>query len=297
MKSSVILLACVCALLPAATSAQPGKTVDTPVRIDASRIHFVVSSDAGGVNRVIDTTESVTVSSLTPSTRTALRSFISGLPRFADYKYSSCHDRAHAVYMLLPDSLKRYAAKIWVFAPERITLAVTGTIGLRGQTNGTGATPVGWGYHVALAFREGDDAVIYDAALAPDRLITQEDWFGMMEIPLGSLATILAGQNYLFFASSAGNFAPNRNVYNGSMFRYEGDSRNNNWIPKSLARDAVGEAILKQNACPALLPQIHNADALQDLLIRRALPSECSALDGLFQSQTTRWIGILAGRM
>ena len=75
------------------------------------------------------------------------------LERFPRYIYSGCHNRAHASYLLLPPALKAKVMKIWVIAPSAYSIGFSGNIGLKG--NEPGYSAVSWGFHVALAYRDG----------------------------------------------------------------------------------------------------------------------------------------------
>lgn len=91
-----------------------------------------------------------------------------GSSDFPEYLFSGCHDRAHAVYLLLPQAFRTKAVKLWVLAPSKITGAIRGDITLR-DVLGNGR--VRWGYHVALGFRYGNDYLVYDPALATGLLL------------------------------------------------------------------------------------------------------------------------------
>ena len=112
---------------------------------------------------------------------------------FPNYLLSGCHDRAHAAYMLLSEEIKDKAMKVWVVAPSAYTRGVKGTIGLQGNPG------IKWRYHVALAFQTSKGIVVYDAGLAPNKLISEQDWFALAEYPALSFRTYTAGEAYLFY--------------------------------------------------------------------------------------------------
>ncbi|HEU4558355.1 MAG TPA: protein-glutamine glutaminase family protein [Longimicrobium sp.] len=234
---------------------------------------------------------------VTPTSEAARRHIadaIGSLPRFPDYLNSGCHDRAHAAFLLLPDSLRWYSMKIWVFAPERFTAGVTGVITLRDNSVRTTEAEARWGYHVALAFKDSAGKLsVHDPALAPGRLISREEWFALMNIPSMSFWTLVPGWVYNFHSTSGLDLADhgsrNGNLFNGGMFDYSGKSRDERWIPRALARDAVGEAVSRGNACSTLAGLRTNPGEMQKRLEENTLPADCSAQIELFERELDRW--------
>lgn len=238
---------------------------------------------------------------LTESIRQEILTSITALPRFPDYLFSGCHDRAHAAYLLLPDSLKQYSAKMWLFAPERYTAGIRGTITLRENSQRSSESGVSWGYHVALAFRDSAGTVyVFDPALSPDRLVTREEWFDLMVIPALAFWTLAPGSTYSFFSTLGldltNNESRNGNIFNGGMFDYTGAYFVERWIPRALARDAVGELVMKDQVCQELESLEREPGILQDRLDKNSVPAACTPALQLYREELVRWTRLLDGR-
>lgn len=226
--------------------------------------------------------------------RAAFQSYITGLPRFPAYLFSGCHDRAHAAYLLLPDSLKDRVAKLWVLSPSKYTAALPGFISLTNPPQG--AENVQWDYHVALSYLDGDQVMVFDPALAPDRVLTREEWFSEMTFPQPSIWTLSQGNVYMFYTTQTDQYSVNRDIWSGNSSGYSGSFVQRNFIPEALARDAVGAAIANRNACPALLSEISEPTDLLTRLQKNDLPGECRDLAALFQGERSTWIRRLSSR-
>lgn len=229
------------------------------------------------------------------ATQRSVAEAVRALPRFPDYLYSGCHDRAHAAYMLLPDSLVAYATKVWLFSPERLTFVVPGTISLRENRDRRSTEGVRWGYHVALSFLDAKgNVLVFDPALAPGRLIAHRDWLALMRIPEHSIWTRWQAPRYLFFSTDSTMASPGR-VFNGGTFGYtpSDSARIKHFIPRALARDAVGEALLRDGGCDALRSIATKPGLLQSELEKDGLPAECAAQKELYTREVERWKQVL----
>lgn len=234
------------------------------------------------------------VASLTPLERADLDSEISRLPKFGPYLFSGCHDRAQASYQLLSSPSRMKGYKVWIFSPERHTSAISGRIKLRSEDEY--AKKVDWGYHVALLFYDGSEKLILDQGLSPGRLISIEQWFSKMAIPVGSFWTITNGDIYLFnsteelrsprYASPA-----NQNVFNGYFHNYQSDA--NKHLSRNLARDDVGQMLMAQNVCPELKSILTNPGQLGEKLKSGHLASNCQTATSFYNERFSYWRNLL----
>lgn len=213
--------------------------------------------------------------------------------RFANYRLSGCHDRAHAAYLLLSQQLQAKAVKMWVVAPSLLTRALQGRITYPADAS------VNWGYHVALGFMTNDGMMLFDPTLSPGRLLTEGEWLGSFEYPSFSLRMVSQPQVYLFFDEPriVVDFMKEENVAYGNMgiwtggsFEYTGLSRENNWIPNALARDAIGALVEDATVCEALRSYKGKPAELLNVLQNEGLPSSCSSEARLFKETRAAWI-------
>jgi hypothetical protein len=223
----------------------------------------------------------------------AFEAAVGKMQRFPRYFYSGCHDRAHAAYLLLPESLRSKTRKIWVVAPARYTAAVGGTIGLRGT--GAAASAVDWGYHVALAIDTPDGMRVYDAALHPQGTITRDAWFEIMTIPRLAFWTVSRGALYLFNYSGLATPALNGGeVWNGSANYYHLYNVADRIMPDNLARDAVGVQATAGQTCPELIALATNPQGLLTFLqAGDTAPDGCKVSVSLFNRERERWRQLL----
>jgi hypothetical protein len=244
--------------------------------------------------------ESLYERSVSTADLAAINEAIRSMPRFADYLYSGCHDRAHAGYLLLPPALAINSMKIWVFAPQRFAPGISGMITLRENPSRTTEAGVRWGYHVAVAFKDSlGGHHIYDPALAPDGLITREQWFALMEVPQLSFWTLMPGWVYSFASIPVAHetiVARPEGVMNGGFFQYNQTALREHWIPQALARDAVGQAVATGETCRALESLLMNPGEMQTRLRAHNLPADCSPQVELFDREMQKWIGLLERR-
>ena len=238
--------------------------------------------------------QKLNVGQLTSQEKTELDSAIGRLPKFGAYLFSGCHDRSQASYQLLPAELKNKAYKAWIFSPERHTSSISGRIKLR--SNEEYAKQVEWGYHVALFFYDGNQKLVLDQGLSPGNLVSVEEWFAKMNIPVGSFWTITNGDVYLFnsteelrsprYASPA-----NQNIFNGNFHRYQ--SNENKYLSRNLARDDAGYMLMTQNGCPELKPLLSNPGPLGESLKLGRLPSRCQAVLAFYGERFRFWENLL----
>jgi hypothetical protein len=213
--------------------------------------------------------------------------------RFANYRLSGCHDRAHAAYMLLSEGLQAKAIKMWVVAPSLYTRAVQGRITYPADAS------VNWGYHVALGFMTSEGIMLFDPTLSPGRLLTESEWLGSFEYPSLSFRMISEPTIYLFFdepqmvvdfMKQNGVAYGNMGIWTGNSFGYTGVSRANQWIPSALARDAVGALVEDGTVCEALRAYRGKPDQLLTVLQNGNLPATCSREKGIFNETKAVWL-------
>ena len=119
-----------------------------------------------------DPGRSPTSDTLTVADEAGLLAAYTALPSTPRYLYSGCHDRAHAIYLLLPKIFQPRLMKIWVMTPSVYTEAISGHI-TSTRTN-PGDKDIFWGYHVALVFHSADGSLkVLDPALEPGHIVTQ----------------------------------------------------------------------------------------------------------------------------
>jgi hypothetical protein len=219
---------------------------------------------------------------------------IKKIPSFSSYYFSGCHDRSQATFQLLPAALRGKTYKVWVFSPERHTSTVSGTIGLK--TEDPIAKQVAWGYHVALFFFDGNAKLVLDQGLSPGKLITIDQWFAKMNIPVGSFWTVTNGNNYLFnstvnaMSPSQSNPA-NQDLFNGYFYNYV--SSKDKYLSSNLARDDAGYMVMSQNVCPELKPLLTKPGELGQKLKSGQLPATCQKLSDYYNERFTYWRNLL----
>lgn len=207
--------------------------------------------------------------------------------QFPSYIFSGCQDRAHAAWMLLPAALKDKVSKVWVVAPSRHSASVKGTIRL--MPNIPGSLDVRWGYHVALGYKNEEGLMLFDGCIAPGKVLEGETWFAALRPDPLSFWTMTAGRIYMFYPTAAPN-SVNKEIWGGNAYEYAGPPAAENRIPAALARDAVGEAILKNRECEVLKTEAKDADALLERLKKGDVPAGCEGLLDLFKKQKQVWI-------
>lgn len=217
---------------------------------------------------------------------------VSALPEFPVYPFSGCHDRAHALWRLLPERLKGLTEKVWLFAPGATTLAFGDSI----TTPSLGAASPNWKYHVALTYRSAIGRRVLDPT-APGwkhSPPTETDWLARFAIPAHTLGGALAPSKYLFYAIKADGVGPSTNALGsvmntGEFFECVGLCRDEGNIENALARDAVGAAIISgDNSCPELSTVAEKPDELLTKL-KQDLGPGCADLTSTFQRARESW--------
>ncbi|WP_375755624.1 protein-glutamine glutaminase family protein [Corallococcus exercitus] len=215
---------------------------------------------------------------------------VSAMEQFPPYLYSGCHDRAHAAYMMLPESLRLKTKKIWVVGPSRYTAAIQGTIGLRATDSAS--QKVDWGYHVALAVETPVGMRLFDPALQPGATLTRDEWFALMKLPRMSIWTITTGELYLFNYATLNMAAKNgTEIWNGNANYYHLYSPKDRIIPDNLARDAVGVDALRGLTCSAIQLRLADPQELLNLLNGGVanVPTDCVSSVQKFEAEKARW--------
>lgn len=207
--------------------------------------------------------------------------------QFPGYMFGGCQERAHAAWLKLPTGLKDKVSKIWVVAPSRHSASVKGIIRL--VPNIPGSIDVRWGHHAALAYNNEDGLMVYDGCIAQGRVLEGGVWFAALKPDPLSFWTMTAGRIYAFYPTSAPG-STNREIWGGNAYEYTGDPAAENRIPTMLARDAVGEAILKNRECEVLKPEAKDAEALLERLKKGDVPAGCENLVDLFKTTKEGWI-------
>lgn len=216
----------------------------------------------------------------------AFHDYVKGAPQFPRYIFGGSQDRAHAAYMLMPASLKNKVSKIWVISPSKHSASVKGIIKL--SPNVPDSLDVKWGYHAALAYKNDDGLQVYDPAIGQGKVLAAGDWFAYLKPSPLTFWTMTAARIYMFYATNAAN-SSNKDIWGGNAYEYTGDAAAQQLIPTALARDAVGEAILKNRKCEIIKPEAKDADALLDRLKKGTIPEGCEDLVELFKAQKKIW--------
>lgn len=223
---------------------------------------------------------------LTPEEEKAFQDHVKKL-QFPTYIFGGGQDRAHAAYLTLPASLKDKVVKVWVVGASKHSASVKGVIRL--VPNIPGSVGVRWGYHGALAYNNEDGLQVYDAAIAPGRVLEGGAWFAALKPDPLSFWTMTAGRIYMFSPTSAPN-STNTEIWGGNAHEYTGPPAAEHRIPIALARDAVGEAILKNRECEVWKPEAKDTEALLERLKKGDVPAGCENLLDLFKSRKQLWI-------
>ena len=212
---------------------------------------------------------------------------VKSIPPFPRYLFSASRDRVHAAYMMLPAALKQKVSKVWIVSPSRHSASVKGFIRLTPDV--PDSIDVKWDYHVALAYTNAEGLQVYDPAIAPGKVLDGEAWLShIMPDPL-SFWTLTAARIYFFHPTSAPG-STNKEIWGGNAYEYAGDPAAGQSIPNSLARDAVGEAILKNRICEVMKTDAKEPDALLERLKKGEVTAGCEDLPKIFQTQRQAWI-------
>jgi len=203
---------------------------------------------------------------LSDAEQRALLKEVEAVPRMSVFLPSSCHDRAHALWMLLSKEFQAKVAKTWIFSESAYTSVLRGGVMLKD------AAMKPWRYHVALVFRDNDGQMSVLDPVREDwpRPVSISEWQGRIGRSPKSLLPLirvtLSPKLYLFYGHSMtapANFAGAINT--GEFFEYADVSRDNDFIPRSLSRDDVAVSDVARE-CPELRDVLADADRLQNIL-------------------------------
>lgn len=224
---------------------------------------------------------------------------LQGLPEFPDYIFSGCHDRAHALWMLLPQEFQRNVAKVWIFAPSSLTLALTGALTIPELESESPR----WGYHVALAYVDPSGTMRMLDSTQPGWRVnppTFEEWSGGITKPAGTVTTILEPRLYLFYAltenTNLTNNPINAVVNTGEFFECVGPCRTSENIESALARDEVGEILIANGGCADLRSNVRRPGTLLSLLVSGSTSQDCAPLIQRFEDRREFWRRTLWGQ-
>lgn len=237
------------------------------------------------------------INSLTKPEEDLLLNKLKEFPKIPIYPYSGCHDRAHLIYLLTKNIAAQKIYKVWVLSPSLIAPALPGTIHYSadgwGQTN--------WRYHVAPVYRTADGKMmVLDAAL--NKFVVPMEisaWLSKFSIPATSVYTYTDAENYIFDTMKC----PNKNckvarlVFNGDFIKNSPgfQLRENHWVEKNLARDAVAEKLHNSaNSCE-WKNLLSKPTDLSNVLSKSSVsfPNECKPFLDLYKSQFQIWLELL----
>ncbi len=258
-----------------------------PPYIPLSRMRYLSNNNPVFLNKL-------EILRLTSDEKKQLVEEIKKLPKFSPYLFSGCHDRSHASYQLLLPILQNKTYKAWIFSPKRHTSSVSGVIKLK--SNEEFEKRVDWGYHVALFFYDGNEKLVLDQALSPNTLITIDQWFSKMKIPVGSFWTTTLGNLYLFNSTeeikSPKYYSPaNQDIFNGWFQTYQTDT--NRFLSSNLARDDVGHMLMTQEICNGLKQFIEKPGQLGKELKSGNLPTGCETVLSFYNQRFKYWKDLL----
>ncbi len=252
-------------------------------------INLIISKLVDSSNNPLD---KFNIYSLSKIDEKELKAKLKTLPIFPENSYSGCHARAHFDYLEL-SKVTNKTYKVWLMSSALLAPATSGRISF-GSSNGEKTS---WDYHVALAYTD-----LKKQEWVIDRLISPEpvpiiDWVEKFEID--GYAALIRGNpdSYLFNktevpVSSSGNlshFMP-KNVFNGSFYKYSGQSFNEHWAASDIAVDALSSQFQKGNfsACEW---NIFYSDSmtLKSKLVSSNTPAECMKAKSLFNNEFEKW--------
>jgi Glutaminase len=199
------------------------------------------------------------------------------------YLFGGCESRAHALWQILPTSLRTKVSKIWLFPFFKWTF-----LPLMGSFHpADNKLDIIWDYHVAVQFflPQVAEPLILDLALDLEPM-TQEQWQRKLELPPSTLAISMPAQYYSFNNAlpgctekgknpNANCFNLDRTLFNGGFFEYKSRVATDD-IRSNLARDAAGELLLNESTCPSLKGLVASPIRLGEALHALSLPSAVS---------------------
>ncbi len=147
------------------------------------------------------------------------------------YKQGNCHNIIHYCSMILASRGIAHK-KIWFYAPVRLSKSSKVCISKPDPNHLALSGNLRWGYHVALLFEDGKNCHVFDWMINENEPVAINDWVMSMGL-VNYKIDIVDPKNYLFFTQ---NEEEKMNVRRGfEYFRYEGECKENHWIPKGLA--------------------------------------------------------------
>jgi hypothetical protein len=168
--------------------------------------------------------------------------------------------------MLISKELQAKLGKTWLFSESAYTSLLPGGLVLKQMA----MKP--WRYHVALVFRDTDGQILVLDPVEKQwpQPVPLSQWTDQIERSQNSLLpiiqTTLHGNLYLFYSHLINGVDNNPGALNnGQFFEYEGLSKENEFIPRSLSRDdvAVSDEAVR---CGSLKQIAEDADKLQQVL-------------------------------
>lgn len=242
---------------------------------------------------------------------------IQGLPSLPAYSYSGCNDRAHALWLMLPDRMRAYTAKVWLLGPQVLTLSINDPITIRSQ----GDSSPRWGYHVALVYLSQQGIKVLDPTHPAwsSEPLDIDAWISAYEFPHATIMSIIKPESYIYFAPGinlTGNEDTDRikkaavsdldqysnntlaSVANNGNFMTctPGSScYNDQWIERSLARDEVALMSRSSAVCDYISSQFSNPGRLLERLLAPD-PSQvtpCALALDTFRDRRKYWNSVL----
>lgn len=225
---------------------------------------------------------------VTAQTEKTLQANLKAL-KFPVYIFSGGRDRTHFAYISLPADLKTAVFKVWIVAPAKHSTVVKGFIRLAPIV--PGSVDVRWEQHAALAYRSEEGMKVFDPAIAPGKILEGAVWFAALKPDHLSFWTMSDGRLYAFNETATPGGA--RQLWNGEAIEYTGKPATDGWIASSLARDTIGQAILKDRACEVMRTDAKDAAGLLEKLQKGTVPSGCEDLLDLFKKSKTSWSALI----
>lgn len=227
---------------------------------------------------------------------------VRSLPALPSYVFSGCNDRAHALWLMLPEEQRGNTAKVWLLGPQVLTLAFNDPITIPSL----GSESPEWGYHVALIYLTVQGIRVLDPSrpdwsAAPSSL---DEWVDTYRFPHGTVLSIVSSEYYIFFSAEAdesallqvNSFANNRvqNVLNNGVFmtcKPGSLCREQGWVERALARDEIAGELARNGGCSYLASELRRPGELQRRLLNEAgvAPLDCQASISRFVERRDLW--------
>lgn len=290
-------------VVSAGCGSQPLRTAQTV----APTVNILVATEFPNGQKNIH--DSPALPALSTKEKQTLLDELNALPRMSVFLPSSCHDRAHALWMQLSKAIQPKMAKTWVFSESAYSSLFRGGLVLKGVA----MKP--WRYHVALVFRDTDGKILVLDPVRTDwpNPTPLSEWLSQIErSPMSLLPVVevtIKPDLYLFFGHPNNAAANNPAALNtGAFFEYTGLSRDKDYVPRSLSRDDVAVSN-EARRCLDLQGVIDDADRLQQVLncaresddtmctqadqtqkeLVQRLQANCSAVVTLFRGRFEFW--------